>query len=93
MPLHRRVPKRGFRSPFPTEYAVVNVETLQSYSAGDTVTPQTLLTHGVVRSKTKRVKILGEGELSIALTVHAHAFSKSAQQKITGAGGKFEVLK
>ena len=93
MPLHRRVPKRGFRSPFPTEYAVVNVETLQAYSAGDTITPQTLLSNGIVRSKNKRVKILGEGELTLALTVHAHAFSKSAQQKITSAGGKFEILK
>jgi large subunit ribosomal protein L15 len=93
MPLHRRVPKRGFPSPFPTEYAVVNVETLQAYSAGDTITPQTLVSNGIVRSKNKRVKILGEGELTLALTVHAHAFSKSAQEKITSAGGKFEILK
>jgi len=92
MPLHRRLPKRGFSSPDPKEYAVVNIEALNGFSAGDTVTPETLVGHGIVRAKRDRVKILGDGELKVALTVHAHAFSKSAAEKITGAGGKVEVL-
>jgi large subunit ribosomal protein L15 len=92
MPLHRRLPKRGFSSPDPKTYAVVNIETLNEFAAGDTVTPETLLGHGIVRAKRDRVKILGDGELKIALTVRAHAFSKSAAEKIAGAGGKVEVL-
>lgn len=92
MPLHRRLPKRGFNSPFPREWAVVNVESLNAFAAGDTVTPETLASRGIVRAMRDGVKILGDGELKIALTVHAHAFSKSAQEKITGAGGKIEVL-
>jgi large subunit ribosomal protein L15 len=92
MPLHRRLPKRGFSSPDPKTYAVVNIETLNEFAAGDTVTPEALLGHGIVRAKRDRVKILGDGELKIALTVRAHAFSKSAAEKIAGAGGKVEVL-
>lgn len=92
MPLHRRLPKRGFSSPFPKEFAVVNVETLNAFSAGDTVTPELLSAHGIVRAVRDGVKILGNGELKVALTVHAHAFSKSAREKIAGAGGKAEVL-
>jgi large subunit ribosomal protein L15 len=93
MPLHRRLPKRGFVSPFPKEFAVVNVESLKAFAAGDTVTPDALLVHGLVRSLRGGIKILGDGELKVALTVHAHAFSKSAQEKIAAAGGKVEVLK
>ena len=93
MPLHRRLPKRGFSSPFPKTYSVVNVESLNGFPAGETVTPEALQGHGLVRALRDGVKILGDGELKVALTVHAHAFSKSAQEKITGAGGKFEVLK
>jgi large subunit ribosomal protein L15 len=92
MPLHRRLPKRGFNSPFPKEWAVVNVESLNAFNAGDTVTPETLAGRGIVRAVRDGIKILGDGELKVALTVHAHAFSKSAQEKITGAGGKIEVL-
>lgn len=92
MPLHRRLPKRGFSSPFPREFAVVNVETLNAFSAGDIVTPELLAGHGIVRAMRDGVKILGDGELKIALTVQAHAFSKSAREKITAAGGKAEVL-
>jgi large subunit ribosomal protein L15 len=92
MPLHRRLPKRGFNSPFPKEWAVVNVESLNVFSAGDTVTPETLAGRGIVRAVRDGIKILGDGELKIALTVHAHAFSKSAQEKIAAAGGKAEVL-
>jgi large subunit ribosomal protein L15 len=92
MPLHRRLPKRGFSSPFPKEFAVVNVESLNVFAAGDTVTPGALAGRGIVRAMRDGVKILGEGDLKVALTVQAHAFSKSAQEKITGAGGKVEIL-
>jgi large subunit ribosomal protein L15 len=93
MPLHRRLPKRGFSSPFPKSFAVVNVESLNAFAAGDTVTPETLNTRGIVRAVRDRVKILGDGELKISLTVRAHAFSKSAEEKIAQAGGTIEILK
>jgi len=90
MPLHRRIPKRGFKNIFREEYAVVNLDRLEA--VGETeITPEVLKKAGVIRSK-KRVKILGTGELKTALTVKAHKFSKTAQDKITKAGGKFEVL-
>lgn len=92
MPLHRRIPKRGFSNPFPHEYAIVNVETLNAFGAGETVTPEALAGRGLVRLRREGVKVLGEGELKVALTVRAHAFSKTAQEKIAGAGGKVEVL-
>ena len=92
MPLHRRLPKRGFSSPFPKTFAVVNVETLNAFAAGDTVTPETLSERGIVRAQRSGVKVLGSGELKIALTVRAHAFSKSAEEKIARAGGKIEIL-
>jgi large subunit ribosomal protein L15 len=93
MPLHRRLPKRGFRSPNPKEFAVVNVETLNAFPAGETVTPESLVGKGMVRALRDGVKVLGDGELKVALTVRAHAFSKSAEEKIARAGGKAEVLK
>jgi large subunit ribosomal protein L15 len=92
MPLHRRLPKRGFSSPFPKTFAVVNVEHLNAFATGDTVTPESLTERGIVRARRSGVKILGSGELKVALTVRAHAFSKSAEEKIAGAGGKTEVL-
>ncbi len=92
MPLHRRLPKRGFSHPFPKSFAVVNVESLNAFAAGDTVTPESLMGSGFVRAMRDGVKVLGDGELKVALTVRAHAFSKSAQEKITKAGGKVEVL-
>jgi large subunit ribosomal protein L15 len=92
MPLHRRLPKRGFSSPFPKTFAVVNVESLNTFAAGDTVTPESLAGRGIVRAARDGVKILGDGELKVALTVRAHAFSKSAQEKIASAGGKVELL-
>jgi large subunit ribosomal protein L15 len=92
MPLHRRLPKRGFSSPFPKEYAVVNLEALNGFAAGETVTPEVLTGRGIVRALRGGVKILGDGELHVALTVRAHAFSKSAEEKIARAGGKAEVL-
>lgn len=91
MPLHRRIPKRGFHNPFGTDFAVVNVGSLGAFVAGETVTPDALRARGIVRQGGP-VKILGEGELKVALTVQANAFSKSAQEKIAQAGGKSEVL-
>jgi large subunit ribosomal protein L15 len=93
MPLHRRLPKRGFSQPFSKAFAVVNVESLNVFGAGDTVTPESLLGVGIVRAKRDGVKVLGNGELKVALTVRAHAFSKSAEEKIAKAGGKVEILK
>lgn len=92
MPLHRRIPKRGFHNPFSQEFAVVNVELLNAFAAGETVTPELLLARGLVRREGSRVKILGDGEVKAALTVRAHKFSKSAGEKITRAGGKVEIL-
>ena len=90
MPLHRRLPKRGFTNVFREEYAVVNLSRLEA--VGETeITPEVLRKAGVVRTK-KKLKILGTGELKSALTVKAHKFSQTAQDKITKAGGKFEVL-
>ncbi len=91
MPLHRRIPKRGFRSPFGTTFDVINVADLNVFPAGETVTPDILRAHGFVRTQ-QQVKILGDGELTSKLAVHAHAFSASAKEKITKAGGSFEVL-
>lgn len=92
MPLHRRIPKRGFHSPFPKSYAIVNIEMLNAFSAGETVTPEALEGRGIIHPRKDGVKILGDGNLKVALTVHAHKFSKSAQEKIAAAGGKVEVL-
>jgi large subunit ribosomal protein L15 len=90
MPLHRRLPKRGFTNIFREEYAVVNLDRLDAVGEKE-ITPEVLKKAGVVHGK-KPVKILGNGELKSALTVRAHKFSKTAQEKITKAGGKFEVL-
>jgi large subunit ribosomal protein L15 len=92
MPLHRRIPKRGFRNPFGVQYSVVNLEELNAFPAGETVTPELLRAHGFVRRATDPIKVLGDGELKNKLTVHAHAFSASAKEKIAKAGGSFEVV-
>src|SRR5579871_593754 len=91
MPLHRRLPKRGFTNIFREEYAVVNLERLAGLGESQ-ITPEVLHKAGIVKKSAQRIKILGEGELRSALTVHAHKFSKSAQEKIAKAGGKVEVL-
>ena len=91
MPLHRRLPKRGFTNIFKTEYEVVNLERLASLGEGE-ITPELLRKVGIVTSKNTLVKVLGQGELSAAITVRAHKFSKSAQEKIEKAGGKVEVI-
>jgi large subunit ribosomal protein L15 len=91
MPLHRRLPKRGFTNIFRVEYEVVNLERLAGLGKSE-ITPELLRKAGVVSSKNTLVKVLGQGELSKAITVHAHKFSKSAQEKIEKAGGKIQVL-
>jgi large subunit ribosomal protein L15 len=95
MPLVRRVPKRGFTNIFRKEYAVVNLgrlaELAESLDAGTALTPEVMVAQGAVRSG-QPVKVLGDGELSQAVTVHAHKFSKSAREKIEGAGGQCHEL-
>jgi large subunit ribosomal protein L15 len=92
MPLHRRMPKRGFHNPFGVTYSVVNLAELNVFPAGETVTPELLRAHGFVRRATDPIKVLGDGELTTKLAIHAQAFSASAKEKITKAGGTFEVV-
>ena len=93
MPLHRRVPKRGFHNPFRVEYEVVNLDTLSTrFEAGTVVTPELLREHRLVQSADKRIKVLGRGEMAKALTVRAHKFSGKAAEKIAAAGGAAEAL-
>ena len=92
MPLQRRMPKlRGFRNPNRVEYTVINVERLNEFDAGTTVTADDLRAGGLVKHRGK-VKVLGEGEIDRALTVKAHAFSLGAVEKIKAAGGSVEVI-
>jgi large subunit ribosomal protein L15 len=94
MPLHRRMPKRGFTNIFRKEFNIVSLERLAGLGGdlhASPITPEVLRQAGVIKTK-HPVKILGDGELTVAITVHAHKFSKSAQEKITKAGGKVEVL-
>jgi large subunit ribosomal protein L15 len=92
MPLHRRIPKRGFHNPTTKVFSVVNISALNIFAAGETVTPDSLRDRNLIRKATGEVKVLGEGDLKVALTVHAHAFSGSAREKITAAGGKAELV-
>ncbi len=93
MPLHRRVPKRGFNNArFRREFAYVNLERLEMFEAGTIVTPEVMLRQGLIRKLQDGVKVLAKGKLTKALTVRAHKFSAKAQEAITGAGGKVEVL-
>lgn len=92
MPLQRRMPKlRGFRNPNRVEYTVVNVERLNTFDAGATVTADDLRSRGLVKHR-GRVKVLGEGDIDRALTIKAHAFSLGAVEKIKAAGGSVEVI-
>src|SRR5271165_28942 len=75
MPLHRRIPKRGFHNPFGVKFSVINLEELNVFPAGETVTPELLRAHGFIRRATDPIKVLGDGELKIKLTIHAQAFS------------------
>jgi large subunit ribosomal protein L15 len=90
MPLHRRLPKRGFTNIFRTEYQIVNLDRLAGLGEKN-ITPELLVKSGLA-GKNDLIKILGDGEVKVALTVQAHKFSKSAQEKIVKAGGKAEVI-
>jgi large subunit ribosomal protein L15 len=93
MPLHRRVPKRGFHNPFRVEYAVVNLDTLaERFDAGTVVTPELLRERGLVHGERLQIKVLARGEFSKKLTVRAHKFSGKAAEKLAAAGGAAEVL-
>jgi large subunit ribosomal protein L15 len=93
MPLHRRVPKRGFHNPFRVEYEVVNLDMLAlRFDAGTVVTPDLLREAGLVPGGAQRIKVLARGEVGKALTVHAHKFSGKAAEKIAAAGGATEQL-
>lgn len=91
MPLVRRIPKRGFTNIFKMAYEIVNVETLNKLEPNTEVTPELLKEKGIIKGKQK-LKILGNGEISVPLTVKAHRFSKSAREKILKANGKVEQL-
>lgn len=91
MPLHRRLPKRGFTNIFHKEYAIVNVSQLQDLE-GDTFTPESLIATGVLKKSEYGLKILGNGELTRKISVRAHVYSKSALAKIEAAGGTAEVI-
>ncbi|KAA3640863.1 MAG: 50S ribosomal protein L15 [Armatimonadetes bacterium] len=91
-PLQRRIPKlKGFRNPNREEFTVINVGRLGELDAGSTVTPETMREAGLAKKRGK-IKVLGEGDISVALTVKAHAFSSGAADKIQSAGGSIEVI-
>ena len=93
MPLHRRVPKRGFHNPFRTEYAVVNLDVLADrFDAGTVITPELLRERGLIHGTRQPIKVLARGDVSKKLTVRAHKFSGKAAEKIAAAGGTVEVL-
>jgi large subunit ribosomal protein L15 len=91
-PLFRRLPKRGFNNLSRKEYAVVNLDVLNNFTAGTEVTPEVLMESGIVKNPRSGIKILGNGELTVQLTVKANKFSQSAVDKIQAAGGKTEVI-
>jgi len=92
MPLHRRIPKRGFHNPFRTEYAVVNLDTLaERFDTGTVVTPELLRERGIVHGA-GQIKVLARGDIAKKLTVRAHKFSGKAAEKIAAAGGAAETI-
>ena len=92
MPLVRRLPKRGFYNPFRTEYVAINVDRLEVFEDGTTVTPVELIEYGIIKKIGDGIKIMGNGELTKKLTVQASKFTASAKEKIEAAGGKAEVI-
>jgi large subunit ribosomal protein L15 len=91
-PMQRRLPKRGFRNPFPAITAEVNVGDLEAFEAGANVDEKALVSHGIVRGRFDRIKVLGNGNLTKPVTVSAHAFSRAAAEKIQKAGGKVVTI-
>ena len=93
MPLHRRIPKRGFHNEFRVEYAVVNLDTLsERFDDGTVVTPELLVETGLITKARRPVKVLARGDVSKKLTVRAHKFSGKAAEKIAAAGGATEII-
>lgn len=92
MPLHRRIPKRGFNNIFRREYAAINVSQLNQFKSGSTVTPEELVRVGMIKKAVHGVKILAEGDLKASLIVRAHKFSAGAVKKIQAVGGTVEVI-
>jgi large subunit ribosomal protein L15 len=92
MPLHRRVPKRGFTNIFRTNYRTVNIDRLNGLPAGSDVTPESLQAAGLLKKGSSPVKVLGNGEINVALNVRAHKYTGAAARKIEAAGGKAEVI-
>jgi large subunit ribosomal protein L15 len=91
-PIYRRLPKRGFNNPNRVEYAIVNLDTLNRFAEGTEVTPELLVQEGIVKNLKDGLKVLGDGELTVKLTVKAHKFSRTAAEKIAAAGGATEVI-
>ena len=92
MPLTRRVPKRGFHNIFKSHYSVVNLKDLARFDGEETITPERLKTAGLVRTKSEKIKILGDGQLAKPLVIQAHRFSRSAIEKIQKSKGRAEIL-
>ena len=92
MPLYRRLPKRGFKNIFAQQFAEVNVSSLNRFEDGATVDPVALIEAGILKNVRDGIRILGNGEITTKLTVIANGFTKSAEEKITAAGGKVEVI-
>ena len=91
-PLFRRLPKRGFNNPFKKVYSIVNVKDIARFDKGDNVNPEKLIDAGLIKKVLNGVKVLGDGEIKIPLTVSAHKFSKVAIEKIKASGGEIKVL-
>ena len=92
IPLYRKLPKRGFNNRFAKEYAIVNLDALNSFNDGDTVNLEALMSCGKIKKALDGLKIIGKGEITKKITVQAKVFSKSAKEKIEAAGGKAEVI-
>ena len=92
MPIHRRLPKRGFKNIFKKIYAIVNIRDLEKFESGSVVDEAALVREGLVKGKRDGIKLLGQGEIDMPLTVKIHMISRSARAKIESAGGKVEVL-
>lgn len=92
MPLHRRLPKRGFNNIFRKSFAVVNIRDLDRFESGTVIDRETLVSAGIVKDKTSPVKLLGQGEITVSLEVKLAAVSESARRKVEAAGGKIEVV-
>jgi len=92
MPLHRRLPKRGFTNIFKKRFALMNLRDLKDFTPEETITPELLIQRGYIKDLCDGLKILGDGDLKAALRITAHHFSKSAREKIQKAGGTAEVI-